>query len=172
MRRDHRVEKPEASAQNDFSVKTNDSHLIAARKHSEDDGISSMDRLPHSYEREEGERTSQTMRRIPCREATKDPNFCNTKTTAHCLGEYYAPGQGSAADGSSQANDIDGKKKIKWARNSLQEYNRKSNDDPKVSIQSYGNEIDVWSEGIILIILLCGVPLFWAANILLIVSSI
>ncbi|CAF2074217.1 hypothetical protein Bca4012_089073 [Brassica carinata] len=55
---------------------------------------------------------------------------------------------------------------------SLQEYNRKSNDDPKVSIQSYGNEIDVWSEGIILIILLCGVPLFWAANILLIVSSI
>ncbi|KAG2247745.1 hypothetical protein Bca52824_087373 [Brassica carinata] len=48
-----------------------------------------------NYEREEGERTSQTMRRIPCREATKDPNFCNTKTTAHCLGEYYAPGQGT-----------------------------------------------------------------------------
>ncbi|KAG5384761.1 hypothetical protein IGI04_036231, partial [Brassica rapa subsp. trilocularis] len=67
---------------------------------------------------------------------------------------------GSAADGSSQANDIDGKRKIKLARNSLQENNRKSNDDPKVSIQSYGNEIDAWSEGIILIILLCGVPLF------------
>ncbi|CAN7126512.1 unnamed protein product [Brassica rapa subsp. narinosa] len=37
------------------------------------------------------------MRRIPCREATKDPNFCNTKTTAHCLGEYYAPGQACAS---------------------------------------------------------------------------
>ncbi|KAG2247738.1 hypothetical protein Bca52824_087366 [Brassica carinata] len=41
--------------------------------------------------------------------------FCNTKTTAHYLGEYYAPGQGSATDGSSQANDIDGKKKAKRA---------------------------------------------------------
>ncbi|CAF2266656.1 unnamed protein product, partial [Brassica rapa subsp. trilocularis] len=54
----------------------------------------------------------------------------------------------------------------------LQEYNRKCYDDPKVSRQSYGNEIDVWSEGTIPIILLCGVPPFWAATILLTVSSI
>ncbi|KAH0903099.1 hypothetical protein HID58_042602, partial [Brassica napus] len=94
---------------------------ITAGKHSEDDGTSSIDRLPHRFSKSIKLLIYAFViyRKIPCREANKDPIFFATLKQQLIIWENITHQDkvqpGSATDGSSQANDIDGKKKAKRA---------------------------------------------------------